>query len=228
MSDFIRIILCIGCGKQLRVPIDKSRLRITCPACRYSWIADTGSPFTRRRDTSYKIVDLEQGSRSWLDWRYDGIGASDAPAIMGENPWKSRQQLLVEKRSRRDVAKNARMAKGTALEPEARRRYESTVGMRVSPRCIQSTNIPWLRASLDGISDDGHIVVEIKCGEGAYRTTKRLQKVPQYYYGQIQHILSLTDLRELQFFCYWPGKEEICITVKRDEDYIKMMLVVRL
>jgi hypothetical protein len=121
MSQAIRIIICIGCGQQLRVPLDRSRLKITCPRCRYSWITDTSSPFTGHQEAPYKIVDLEQGSRKWLDWRYEGIGASDAPAIMGENPWKSRQRLLLEKRSRRDAAKNSRMNKGTTLEPEARR-----------------------------------------------------------------------------------------------------------
>src|SRR5581483_972237 len=36
----------------------------------------------------YTIVDLRQGTQEWLGWRNQGIGASDAPIIMGENPWK--------------------------------------------------------------------------------------------------------------------------------------------
>ena len=224
MSHIIRIILCIGCGKQLRVPVDKLRLKITCPACRYRWVADTSSPFNCSRESSYKVVDLEQGSRRWLDWRYNGIGASDAPAIMGENPWKTRQRLLAEKRSRRDVVKNSRMNKGTTLEPEARRRYESTVGFDVSPKCIQSVNMPRLRASLDGISDNRNFVVEIKCGEKVYRAANRDGKPPQCYYGQLQHILLITNLNEIDFFCHWPGEEDIRIRVKRDDDYISVML----
>ena len=45
----------------------------------------------------YLIDDLEQGSREWHAWRKGVIGASDAPKIMGENPWGSRASLLDEK-----------------------------------------------------------------------------------------------------------------------------------
>jgi hypothetical protein len=33
-------------------------------------------------------------------------------------------------------------------------------------------NTPWLRASLDGISNDGKTVVEIKCGKKIYNSAK--------------------------------------------------------
>jgi putative phage-type endonuclease len=86
------------------------------------------------------------------------------------------------------------MNKGTALEPEARRRYEAKSGLRVLPKCIQSMKMPWLRASLDGMSDDGKHVVEIKCGERVYHATKHDGEPPRYYYGQLQHILAITNL----------------------------------
>jgi hypothetical protein len=84
--------------------------------------------------------------------------------------------------------------------------------------------MPWLRASLDGISDTGNVVVEIKCGESAYHTTKRDGKPPRYYHGQLQHILAITKLDIIDFFCHWPGEEDIHLPVKRDEPYIKVML----
>jgi putative phage-type endonuclease len=42
-------------------------------------------------------VDHDQGRGEWLAWRHGGIGASDAPALMGENPWKSERRLFAEK-----------------------------------------------------------------------------------------------------------------------------------
>ena len=39
--------------------------------------------------TSFLLVNLEQGTDDWHAWRRQGIGASDAPTIMVENPWKS-------------------------------------------------------------------------------------------------------------------------------------------
>jgi predicted phage-related endonuclease len=53
-----------------------------------------------------------------------GIKASDAPAIMGENPWKSSEQLLKEKLNELSFWQNDAMRRGNELEPEARRRYE--------------------------------------------------------------------------------------------------------
>ena len=45
----------------------------------------------------FTIVELKQGTRERLEWRHQGIGASDAPTIMGENPWKTAPELLHEK-----------------------------------------------------------------------------------------------------------------------------------
>jgi len=36
----------------------------------------------------------------------------------------------------------------------------------------ENINTPWLRASLDGISNDGETVVEIKCGKKTYNSAK--------------------------------------------------------
>ena len=46
---------------------------------------------------SFHVIDHEQGSIPWLRWRHDGIGGSDAPALMGENPWRSAKALFAEK-----------------------------------------------------------------------------------------------------------------------------------
>ena len=71
----------------------------------------------------FTIVELEQGSREWLKWRHNGIGGSDAPAVMGENPWKSVRALHREKtRPPKESRKNAAMIRGTRLEPQARAR----------------------------------------------------------------------------------------------------------
>jgi len=174
----------------------------------------------------YIIVKLEQGTREWLEWRHKGIGASDAPAVMGENPWKTAAQLLCEKRGRaaRESVQNAAMARGTILEPEARRRYISRTGKDVQPACLQSMEHEWLRASVDGLTNSGDVVVEIKCGESVYRNTSQSGCVPDYYYGQLQHILAVTGLQSLDFWCYLPHLPDLLVPVKRDNNYIERLL----
>ena len=175
-------------------------------------------------ETPYTIVNLRQNTPAWLEWRSQGIGASDAPAIMGENPWKSADYLFQEKCNCIDYGPNPAMARGNALEPQARRCYERRFGIRVPPACLQSTKHEWMRASVDGLALDGSTVIEIKCGESAYRKASTTSEVPDYYFGQLQHILAVTGLHEIDFWCYLPGYPEVHITVGRDEGYIKRML----
>jgi len=174
----------------------------------------------------YICVDFEQGTAEWLEWRDSGIGGSDAPTIMGENPWKDASLLLSEKLG--DVepfSGNAATRRGTQLEPEARELYEQIKNISVEPICLQSTKYPWMLASLDGMSSDRSTVVEIKCGEGVYQKTASTRKVPQYYMGQLQHILAVTGLPSIDFFCYLPSRDPICLTVERDDAYISRLIV---
>lgn len=173
---------------------------------------------------SYSIVDLDQGTSEWLEWRSQGIGASDAPTIVGENPWKSTLQLLDDKCGKNNDDSSEAMIRGSALEPEARKRFEFKSGIRFPPACLQSSKFEWLRASVDGLAVDGSAVVEIKCGESVYRRTSASRKVPDYYYGQLQHILAVTDLDQINFWCYLPNRPELHLRVARDEKYISRML----
>ena len=175
---------------------------------------------------AYKLMNLEQGTPAWLEWRSQGIGASDAPTIMGENPWKRAAELLDEKCGKLRSNSNAAMARGSALEPEARRRFEAKVGVPMAPACMQSQSCEWLRASVDGIAVDASRVVEIKCGESVYRNTSQSGQVPRYYFGQLQHILAITQLEAIDFFCYLPNRPEVHIVVPRDDKYIAKLLEV--
>ena len=173
----------------------------------------------------YTVVTLEQGTTAWREWRHNGIGASDASTIMDENRFKSAAQLLQEKRGpARDFGQNAAMARGTELEPEARRRYVAKTGREVRPACLQSTRYEWLRASLDGLSINHDAVVEIKCGESVYRRASQSRAIPDSYCGQMQHILAVTGFVSLDFWCYWPGYPELLLPVARDDSYIERLL----
>ncbi len=174
----------------------------------------------------YIRIPHEQGSADWHAWRNQGIGASEAAAILGEFPWKNRKRLLAEKCGLIGGSFNsAAMAFGTATEPEARKSYINTRGIHVEPACLQSTTYDWLRASLDGIASDGSLVVEIKCGPSAQAHTAKFRQPPPYYMGQLQHILAVTGLGSIDFWCYLPAQESVHVTVTRDEAYIERMLV---
>lgn len=172
----------------------------------------------------YKIVDIVQDTSAWLRWRNQGVGASDAPVIMGENPWKSCEQLIKEKLNGLRFSPNAAMARGATLEPEARSRYEHLVGIKVRPVCLQSTLFNWLRASIDGLAFDGSSVVEIKCGNSIYEYAISKHQVPKYYFGQLQHILAVTGLSKIDFWGYLPRRPEVYLCIGRDNRYINRLI----
>lgn len=187
-------------------------------------VPSLASTFKSRSNMSYIIVNLQQRTKEWHEWRRQGIGASDAPTIMGENPWKSAANLLQEKCEGKTDYQNNAMARGIALEPEARKRYETKIGIRVVPSCLQSVNYEWLRASVDGLAIDESIIVEIKCGESIYRKVSTSRAVPDYYYGQLQHILAITNFQSIDFYCYLPQQPEVYLRIPRNDHYIKRLL----
>ena len=48
----------------------------------------------------YKIYDFED-EKAWLKGRLNGIGGSDASAVVGKNPYKTNIELFEEKPGRR-------------------------------------------------------------------------------------------------------------------------------
>ena len=172
----------------------------------------------------YTVIQLDQRSPLWHAWRRDGLGASDAPTVMGENPYRSRDALLAEKLGGDGEPQSFYMARGVALEPEARDEFQRLTGLRFAPLCLQSTALDWLRASLDGLSLDRTRVLEIKCGQAAYRTTAATGRPPRYYHGQLQHILAVTGLECIDYVCYLPGQPLLHLPVPRDEPYIANLL----
>lgn len=173
---------------------------------------------------SYTTVNIQQGSDKWLEWRSQGIGASDAPVIMGENPWTTPTLLLQEKCRVSTKVPNAAMIRGTKLEPEARKSYELSTGIHVAPVCLQSKQFEWLHASVDGLASDGSSIVEIKCGESVYRKSSASGTVPDYYFGQLQHMLAITNLKSIDFYCYLPNRPEVLLHIARDDKYIERLL----
>ena len=170
----------------------------------------------------FTIVDLEQRTPKWHECRRNGVGATNAQVTMG-NHWKGFDRLLRIKASLSDY-QNSAMISGAKLEAEARAKYISRTGRVVKPVCVQSTKHKWLRASLDGLADDHNGVVEIKCGARVYEIVDETASIPDYYYAKTQHILAVTGLRSLDFWCHWPGRPDLLVNVPRNNDYIKNLL----
>jgi putative phage-type endonuclease len=174
----------------------------------------------------FKIIeDLVQGSEEWHKRRNSGIGGTDAPVIMGENPWKSPKYLLEEKLGlRKRFEGNEHTRRGITLEPLARSVYEKITKIKLEPAVLQSNKLNWQFASTDGINVQKKKIIEIKCGIKAYEYTAENNIAPPYYYGQIQHILCVSGYKSLDFFCWLPDHDPVLVNIERDEEYIKRLV----
>ena len=173
---------------------------------------------------SFIILNFEQSTEAWLAWRRDGIGASDAPVIMGLSPWQKEGELLLLKTGQKaERPANDAMERGKRLEPVARQAYVDHTGIAVAPMCVQSREHAWMRASLDGLSPDGRHVVEIKCPGEKDHSLAAAGTVPGKYYPQLQHILAVTGLAEIYYWSFRYG-HTVLLRVDRDEAFIAELI----
>ncbi len=170
----------------------------------------------------YLVEAFEQGTSEWRAWRKGVIGASDAPVIMGENPWGSSARLLREKIGlAKEFSGNAATREGHRLEEPARQLLAQRYDLTINPTIIQDSKEPYLAASLDGISSDSRQVFEIKSGVKSYEYAQQKNSVPDYYRAQLQHILMVTELDLIVYAAFRPDKPLITLNIYRDDKYIK-------
>lgn len=172
---------------------------------------------------TYKIIDCEQGSDSWLSLRRTKITATDAGVIMGLNPWKTPLQLWEEKLGLREPqAVNDKMREGSLMEGEARVFFNEKLTTDFKPVVLESCIHPFMMASLDGMDHLGRIM-EIKCGKGSHELALQYE-IPPYYMSQLQKQMYVSDIN-FCFYCSYRSKEDnIFWTVNRDDAFIEKMI----
>lgn len=109
-------------------------------------------------------VDLNQRSEEWLEWRAQGITASDIPILLGLSPYKTPWQLWAEKVGRinpPDLSKNPNVQRGNRLEDDARQLAEKRYNDVMLPVCGEYFEWDVFRASFDGL-DTNHVSNEFK------------------------------------------------------------------
>jgi len=168
-------------------------------------------------------IELIQGSKEWLEYRSSHITATDIGSIMALNPFKSAIALFEEKIGLRDVVITDKMKAGSEMESVALQQFIEETKLNVKPAVLVSDSHPFLMASVDGISDDGKHLVEIKCGKRAYKEAI-LGIIASYYNSQMQAQLFVCELDEMSFYCF-NGTHGILQIVHRDQEFIDKMLI---
>jgi len=150
---------------------------------------------------------MEQNTQEWLKNRLEGIGASDAPAVMGRSLYHTKQELwdikfhkileTEEERQKKEFICN----KGHRLEAWARPGIEFTTGLTWRPALFEHQSFPFIRASLDGWNPQVCEFWECKfMGADLFAILSDekiavLERIPPQYYDQIMQQFFVTGAK---------------------------------
>ena len=159
---------------------------------------------------------MHQGSREWHAWRAQGIGASDVPIILGISPWSTPRKLWEIKTGKREPdPENFAMRRGHAMEAKAREAYESMTGNPMQPAERVHHLLHFMRASLDGITLDGSLILEVKCPGAKSHAEALAGRVPEHYMPQVQAQLFVSAAQHAHYWSF-DGSAGVLVEVEPD------------
>ena len=157
----------------------------------------------------------------WLKWRHDGIGSSDAAVVMGVSRFNDWESLLSAKARPEPLEDNQNAyikVRGNKIEFQVRSFFERKLEKTFAPKNTEHAVFSFIRASLDGASEDGKSILEIKLlssvnpakvnieAEGYKKwLAARNGEVKKEYYPQIEHQLFVTGAE----VCFFVGYKEV-------------------
>jgi putative phage-type endonuclease len=171
----------------------------------------------------------------WLNNRLKGIGGSDAGVIMGVAPYKTIQQLYLEKigeSKAKDISAVKEVKYGSDAESHIRELFKLDYpDYEVTHKefdIIYHSTKPYLFASVDGViknaipqseyEEDIVGVLEIKTStiRNSQQHSQWKDKIPDYYYCQILHYLNVLEadfaiLRALLKLEYYENPQTIIV-----------------
>ena len=160
-----------------------------------------------------KLIDHPQGSVEWLAHRAQHFNASDAPAMLGVSPYKTRAQLLRELHTGVsvdiDIATQKRFDNGHRAEALARPMAEQIIGEDLYPVVASEGR---LSASFDGLTMDETQGFEHKALNAELRAVFRQidalgpcddaapgQLLPIYHRAQMEQQLMISGAERVLF-----------------------------
>lgn len=174
-------------------------------------------PFVTAQAPIASVVQLTQGSPEWHAYRLGRRNASESAAVLGLSPWMTPYELWLLKTGRSETKVTHAMQRGTDMEPLARAAYEAQTGLIMQPLVLQAGEYS---ASLDGVTLEGDLILEIKCPVRGTRSDlwQDVQGgvVPEHYAVQVQHQLMVAGANEAHLWVF-DGLKGVLQTIGRDE-----------
>ena len=184
------------------------------------------------------LVETADLSREdWLSYRRQGLGGSDAAAVLGISPFRTARDLYYDKRGlpiEDDEGNWVAMEVGNLLEDLVARIFAKKTGLNIYRRkCMfQHPEHSWMLADLDFLVEmpDGSTAI-LECKTTNYNARDKWEYdgkpiVPVYYETQGRHYMAVMNLNRVYFCClYGNNEDEVIIRhIDRDMDYESEMI----
>lgn len=173
----------------------------------------------------------------WLHFRRNGIGSSDAGAILGLSEYRTPLDVYRDKIGEAEERQQTeRMEFGLKLEQVVADTYEERTGRRVvrDNKIRIHKSLPFMMANIDRLILSKHSpyivddltletgILEIKTAS-SYAFKSWETQVPLEYFAQIQHQFAVTGLQWGAFAVLVDGAEFHVVEVFRDDNFIAML-----
>ena len=173
-----------------------------------------------------KVSTLSMSREEWLEERQKSIGGSDAPSIIGLNPWSSPYTVWADKLGKIPPKEdNEAMRLGRDLEDYVAKRFTEDTGKKVRREnfLIMNPQYPFAHANVDRmvIGEDAGL----ECKTTSVLNLKNFKNgaFPDTYYVQCVHYLMVTGCKKWYLAVLVLGKEFKVFEIERDEDEIKAL-----
>lgn len=180
---------------------------------------------------AYTVTQCKS-EEEWLYLRNTGIGASEAAAVLGENPWSGPLDVYVRKVGIADgFSQTEAMEWGHRLESAISDKYADETGRDFENpgewTVYKHAHHPYLMATLDRViphrdpadAGPGPGVLELKTA-GAARADDWAEGPPRHYWIQVQHQLAVTDWTWGSIAVLIGGQKFLWQDIERDDEYI--------
>lgn len=168
------------------------------------------------------MIKLTQGTQEWLDWRRNGITATEAACCIGVSKWGTALSVYDEKLNPKGHTPSEYEEWGTLLEDTikfkkfAKEHPEFEV---VQGECYERG---WRKCSLDGeLRKDGKTVAILEIKTGSDETA--WDPVPMYYYAQVQWQMHVTGIKRTYFAVLIHGHHYLERVVEYDPIYCQKL-----
>lgn len=167
--------------------------------------------------------------QEWLQMRKHGIGGSDAAAVCGLSRWRGPLDVYLDKTSNEiEERETPAIYWGNVMEPVLRAEFAKRSGLVVEevPFLFNCREYPFMIANVDGIAreKDGSVsLLEIKTANG-FAVKDWDNGLPQEYYLQVQHYMSVLDLAKSYVVVLIGGNDFRVEEVPRDDETIQTII----